>query len=120
MGGWSLWGWLVFSLLLQLITAGAERIAAGTTAVRRLRTVADVLSIPLVRKAVHASLAGGIVVRVVVAGVPAAASLSGLWAASEEPADNIPVGSVVYTVQPGDNLARIAKRFYADGDKWQV
>src|SRR5258708_18746589 len=143
MAGWALWCWLVISLLLQLIAAGAERTAAGTTAVWRLRTVADILSIPLVRKAVHASLAGGIVVRVAVAALPtpaaaapqnhavvvmvgradagAPASLrSGIWAASEEPAENIPAGSVVYTVQPGDNLARIAERFYSDGDKWQV
>jgi LysM repeat protein len=142
MVGWGLWGWLVFSLVLQLITAGAERLAAGTTAVRRLRTLADVLCVPLVRKAVHASLAGGIVVRVAVAGMPTAVAAapqnhavvvmvgrayagapasprSDIWAA-EEPTDNIPVGSVVYTVQPGDNLAKIAERFYANGDKWQV
>ena len=39
---------------------------------------------------------------------------------ADEPAGDVPAGSVVYTVQSGDNLARIAERFYADGDKWQV
>ena len=29
MVGWGLWGWLVFSLVLQLIAAGAERLAAS-------------------------------------------------------------------------------------------
>ena len=141
--GWAVWGWLVISLLLQLVAAGAERVAAGTAAVRRFRTVADVLSVPLVRKAVQASLAGSMVVRVALPGLPVAAAgaphdealvvivgtphagapwpaPSEVWGASIEPAEDIPVGSVVYTVQPGDNLARIADRFYADGDRWHV
>src|SRR5260370_42417975 len=46
MAGWALWCWLVISLLLQLIAAGAERIAAGATAVWRLRAGADVLRLP--------------------------------------------------------------------------
>src|SRR5712692_7687704 len=73
MVGWGVWGWLIVSLLLQLFAAGAERVAAGTSAVRQLRTVADLISVPLVRKAVHASLAGSMVVRFALA-VPAAAA----------------------------------------------
>ena len=140
--GWCIWGWLVLSLILQLVAAGGERLAGGTLAVRRFRTLADVLSVPFVRKAVHASLAGSMIVRVAMAGVPAVAaapqdhsivvlvgdprtgaqesSRTTFWAAPDEPAGDVPAGSVVYTVQPGDNLARIAERFYADGDKWQV
>jgi len=142
MAGWGVWGWLIVSLLLQLLAAGAERIAGGTATVRRLRNAADVLSVPLVRRAVQASLAGGMVIRVAMAGVPTAAAApqdgpvvvvvgspysdapaavrSVRWAAAEVPADEIPADSVVYTVQRGDNLAKIAERFYADGDKWQV
>jgi len=143
MVGWGLWGWLIVSLLLQLFAAGAERVATGTTAVRHLRTVADLISVPLVRKAVHASLAGSIVVRFALAGVPAAAAAapqdqsvvvivgnpqasatalrgSHVRAATEDPGNEIPAGSVLYMVQPGDNLAKIAERFYDDGDKWHV
>src|SRR6266545_4171868 len=116
--GWAVWGWLVISLLLQLVAAGAERVAAGTAAVRRFRTVADVLSVPLVRKAVQASLAGSMVVRVALPGLPVAAAgaphdealvvivrtphagaplpaPSVVWGASIQRAEDIPVGSVV-------------------------
>jgi hypothetical protein len=74
MVGWGVWGWLIVSLLLQLFAIGAERVAAGTSAVRQLRSVADLISVPLVRKAVHASLAGSMVVRFALASVPAAAA----------------------------------------------
>ena len=30
--GWCIWGWLVLSLILQLVAAGSERIAGGTLA----------------------------------------------------------------------------------------
>src|SRR5438309_1486629 len=74
MVGWAIWGWLVLSVVLQLLAGVAERVAAGSAAVRALRVIADVLSAPLIRKAVQASLASGIMVRVALAGAPAAAA----------------------------------------------
>lgn len=140
--GWGIWAWLVLSLVLQLGVAAGERVAGGTTAVRRASNLADLLSAPLVRKAVRSSLAGSMLARVALAGVPVAAaapverpalvhSISPqassqrilgpqFWATSREAARDIPPGATVYTVQPGDNLVEIAERFYADGDKWQL
>src|SRR5262249_21977211 len=140
--GWAVWTWLVLSLLLQVVVAVAERVAAGTEVVRQASFIADLLSAPLVRQAVRTSLAGGMMARVALAGVPTAAAappehsalvvsvspdLSAratggayFWASSEDPSDDIPRGAIVYTVQPGDNLVRIAERFYVDGDKWQL
>src|SRR5918912_2000665 len=70
--GWAVWAWLVLSLLLQIAVAVAEPVAEGTAAVRQARSLADLLSAPLVRRAVQTSLAGGMLARVALAGVPAA------------------------------------------------
>ena len=140
--GWLVWGWLVLSLFLQLGAVVAERLAGGTVFVKRAHGIADLLSAPVVRQAVQASVAGRMVVRVALAGVPVAAAAptgttafivdntpagapwtSGdrhFWDASEDPVVDAPPGSIVYTVQRGDNLVRIAERFYDDGDKWQL
>jgi signal transduction histidine kinase len=64
--GWVVWVWLVVSLALQFLTIVVQRLAAGAAWVERFRTVADWISVPLVRRAVEASLAGSLVVRVVV------------------------------------------------------
>ncbi len=140
--GWLIWAWLVLSLCLQLVATAAERVAAGANVVRRVRITADFLSGPLVRRAVQTSLAGGMVVRVALAGVPTAAAAprdpapivtmvgvqkraassasSSVWFGSQAPAADIPAGSIIYTVQPGENLAIIAERIYGDGNKWTV
>jgi nucleoid-associated protein YgaU len=140
--GWLVWAWPVLSLLLEVGVALAEQVADGTAVVRRARGIADVLSAPLVRKAVRASLAGGLVARMAFAGVPAAAAAPTetaaiivdfsprggpstltepqFWATFEEPAIDVPYHGIAYTVQPGDNLVRIAECFYGDGDKWQL
>jgi hypothetical protein len=72
--GWSVWAWLVLSLLLQVCVGIAEHVAGSAAGVRQARGIADLLSAPLVRKAVQTSLAGGLVARVALAGVPAAAA----------------------------------------------
>jgi hypothetical protein len=72
--GWSVWAWLVLSLLLQMVVGVAEQVAEGTAVVRQARGIADLLSAPLVRKAVRTSLAGGLAARVALAGVPAVAA----------------------------------------------
>jgi LysM domain len=142
--GWLIWAWLVLSLCLQLVATSAERAAAGANVVRQVRITADFLSAPLVRRAVQTSLAGGMLVRVALAGVPTAAAaprdpapivtlvgaqntttaassaLSSVWFDSQAPAADIPAGSIIYTVQPGENLATIAERTYGDGDKWTL
>src|SRR5437762_1623478 len=72
--GWLVWAWLVLSLILQVGMAVAERLAGGTAIVRHAHVIADLLSAPVVRQAVQASVAGGMVVRVALAGVPVAAA----------------------------------------------
>jgi nucleoid-associated protein YgaU/DNA-binding SARP family transcriptional activator len=130
--GWAVWAWLVLSLVLQAFAVVAERLAAGAAWVKTFRSAADWLSAPLVRRAVEASLAGSLFVRVAV-GVPGAVAAPLQTAAvvaavadgrsearAAEPtfsAKAIP-GSIAYTVQPGDNLFKIAERFYGDGDRW--
>jgi LysM domain len=140
--GWAIWAWLVLSLVLEVGIAAGERVAAGTAVIRGASALADLLSAPLVRKAVRTSLAGGMMARVALAGVPTAAaaplerpavvvSVSSpsssqpthelhFWASSDDVALDIPAGAIAYTVQPGDNLVRIAERFYANGDKWHL
>ena len=140
--GWSVWAWLLVSLLLQVGVGVVEQVAGGTAVARKGRWIADLLSAPLVRNAVRTSLAGGLAARVALAGVPVAAatptqttaffvnfsprgdaSLSTraeFLATPEEPVDDVPSDSIVYTVRPGDNLVRIAERFYGNGDKWQL
>src|SRR5438445_6889860 len=41
--GWVIWAWLALSLVLQVGVAAGERVAAGTTAMRRASTLADLL-----------------------------------------------------------------------------
>ena len=60
--GWLVWVWLVLSLMLQLGVVVAERLAGGTAIIRHAHRIADVVSAPMVRQAVQASVAGGMVV----------------------------------------------------------
>ena len=118
--GWSVWAWLVLSLLLQVCVGVAEHVAGDAAGVRQARGIADLLTAPLVRKAVQTSLAGGLVARVALAGVPAAAAAPPepaafsvnfsprgdvstttapeFWATSPEPVDEVASDSIAYTV----------------------
>ena len=140
--GWAIWAWLILSVVLQVGAAIGQQVAAGTPVAQRASRLADLISAPMVRNAVRTSLAGGMMARVALASVPAAAaapverpvlvvSISPqtssqpthrphFWASSDAAAPVIPAAAIVYTVQPRDNLVRIAERFYADGDKWQL
>src|SRR5215467_7246039 len=142
MFAWAVWAWLVLSLVLQVGAAMGERVATGTAVVRRASGLADLLSAPMVRNAVRTSLAGGMMARVALGGVPVAAAepvdrpavvVSVSPQTSSQPthgprflaspndlARDIPAGAIVYTVQLGDNLVRIAERFYKDSDKWHL
>ncbi len=135
---WLVWGWLVLSLALQAVVGVAERVAVGAAWVRQFRSVADWLSVPLVRKTVRASLAASVLARVAVgSAVDAAPAPSTPYAQIEHshPAEaaahgwhadvaqvavpseiRVDAGDVLVTVQEGDTLGSLGERFYGS---WQ-
>ncbi len=139
MVSWLVWGWLVLSLALQIAASMAERVGTGAAWVGQLRTVADWLSVPLVRRAVHASLAVGVLARVAVgsavdaaAAPPSApyAQIEHLQAAQAAPYAwhahvaqlaapvevQVAPGDVLVTVEEGDTLGSLGERFFGS---WQ-
>ncbi len=140
---WLVWGWLVLSLVLQLGVSLVERVAAGAAWVGQLRTVADWLSVPLVRRAVRVSLAAGVLARVAVGSAldAAAAAPSAPYAQIEhlQPAEVAPsawhadvaqlaapvdvqvaAGDVLVTVREGDTLGSLGERFYGSWQEYKV
>jgi two-component SAPR family response regulator/LysM repeat protein len=127
---WVVWGWIVTSLLLRLLVAGAEGLAHGALWVRRLRIVSDRVTLPLVRRAVDSALVAVFVVNMVSRTVPGAAAATLPHPATASVATQSHVAArgshpeskgsseVEYTVQPGDNLWDIAQRFYGNGDEY--
>lgn len=127
---WVVWGWIVASLLLRLLVAGAEGLAHGALWVRRLRTVSDRVTLPLVRSAVDSALVAVFVVNMVSRTVPGAAAATLPHLATASVATQFHAAArgshpeskgsseVEYTVQPGDNLWDIAQRFYGNGDEY--
>ncbi len=138
MVSWLVWAWLVLSLALQIAASMAERVGTGAAWVGQLRTVADWLSVPLVRRAVRASLAVGVLARVAVGGaVDAAAAppnapyaqVEHLQAAQAPYAWRAHVAQlaapvevqvapddVLVTVEEGDTLGSLGERFFGS---WQ-
>ncbi len=140
---WLVWGWLVLSLALQIAASMAERVGAGAAWVGQLRTVADWLSVPLVRRAVRASLAVGVLARVAVGSAvdAAAAAPSAPYAQVEHlqaaqaapyawhahvaqlaaPVDvQVAAGDVLVTVHEGDTLGSLGERFYGSWQDYKV
>lgn len=139
MVSWLVWAWLVLSLALQIAASMAERVGTGAAWVGQLRTVADWLSVPLVRRAVRASLAVGVLARVAVgSAVDAAAAppstpyaqIEHLQAAQAAPYAwhahvaqlaapvevQVAPGDVLVTVEEGDTLGSLGERFFGS---WQ-
>jgi hypothetical protein len=129
---WLLWLWLVMTTVLRVVVVLGDRAAADHSRFRRMRAVSDRTTLWLVRQAVDASLASGMLLRAVgpapQAIVPRAAeyaqvlTLSGhstpiaaAGAALDAPmAPDMQPGDVFYTVQPGDTAGAIAELFYGD------
>ena len=134
---WGLWLWLLLSAALRVLVVLAEYVADGAAWVRSLHTFSDWLTLPVVRRAIDTTLAGGMLVRVATGSVsefafapvvpvaqvhqvdgPAAMSAGQHLGAPAPMAElvaddpSLQPGDVLYTVQTGDTLGRIARQFY--------
>lgn len=138
---WLLWSWLAVTTALRLAVIAVERVAAGAGWVRSLHVLSDLVTLPAVRRAIDASLAGMILVRVAAASPAAAEPLPrqayaqvreieprrGAWTirppgvAAPSPGDiQLAPGDVLYIVEPGDTLQSIGLHFYGDPDAYRV
>ena len=136
---WVVWVWTLASVLLRVVVDVADGLTRGARWVGSIRLVSDWLTIPLVRRAVDASLAGMLLARVVAqSGIAEASPLPQASVAAvqiqtgavghprvlsfapslgqdvfDENADDA-TGDVTYTVKAGDTLSGIALAYYGD------
>jgi len=130
---WLVWAYVLIVTTLRVAVILGERFSAGAAWLGSFRTLSDFVTVGPIRKAVDASLAGALFVRIAVgAGVPEMAVMPmtaqvqvydahpGRHTSSPravEPsqvvhAPDLNAGDVLYTVQPNDSLGKIAERFY--------
>jgi len=132
---WLVWAYVLITTTLRVAVILGERFSTGAAWLCSFRTLSDFVTVGPIRKAVDASLAGALFVRVAVgAGVPEMAVMPmtaqvqvynadpGRHASSPRVAEptqvvhapDLNAGDVLYTVQPNDSLGKIAERFYGD------
>ena len=134
---WLGWGLLVATTLLRVLAVVTESVTSEAAWARSFRTVSDVVTLPWVRRAVDASLAGTLFLRVsaatfaadkmaVAPAVVQAQSHDRFWRTVPEApghwqtvepgqpayAPELGTSDVPYTVERGDSLGKIADRFY--------
>jgi nucleoid-associated protein YgaU/DNA-binding SARP family transcriptional activator len=139
---WVVWIWTLATVLLRVLVDLADALTRGARWVGSVRLVSDWLTIPLVRRAVDASLAGVLLARVVTqSGIAEASPLnespvativqaqtSGvtqtgvLFSASVVSRGHADEGDhettdVTHTVRLGDTLSRIALVYYGDPEQ---
>jgi DNA-binding SARP family transcriptional activator/nucleoid-associated protein YgaU len=128
---WSVWLWIVASLILRVAVLASDAVTHGAAWVATLRAVSDRVTLPIVRRAVDGALVTVFVVNVAsrtvsgaaAASLPAAATahVTALHAdAAVSPSHAAPrngqrLRDIGYIVQAGDTLWDIAQRFYGTG-----
>jgi nucleoid-associated protein YgaU len=132
---WALCVWIAFTALFRAAVVLAER--TGATWLRPARRLSDLLTLPAVRRTVDGLLAGLLVARVATSSVapsvlaapaPIVAQVVGPAdvdqdSAAPDEADpvsqvaDVGPNDVLYTVQAGDSVGRVAAHFYGD---WQA
>jgi len=116
---WLVWLWIVASLALELALVALEGAARGATWVRGLRRMANLVTLPLARRAVAAAFAVQVLSRAVpVAAAPLPATQQVLaidlnGRAAEVDRAQLPASA--YLVRPGDTLWSIAESAYGSG-----
>jgi nucleoid-associated protein YgaU len=140
---WAVWLWTFASVLLRVGLDFADAFSRGARWVGSLRRASDWLTLPFVRHAVDASLAGLLLARVVAQPGIASASMlpdvqvamvaqpdaeraghteevtrnSVLLTQSADPSSAEESEDVIYTVKHGDTLSGIAVALYGDADQ---
>ena len=130
---WLVWAYVLIVTTLRVAVILGERFSAGAAWLGSFRTLSDFVTVGPIRKAVDASLAGALFVRIAVgAGVPEMAMMPmtaqvqvydahpGRHTSSPRAVGSDPGGARprpeyrrrLYTVQPNDSLGKIAERFY--------
>jgi two-component SAPR family response regulator/LysM repeat protein len=126
---WLLWLWIVFSLVVQLLLAGAAALSIDSTRLDRFHHLADRVTVPFVRNIVAAAFA----VQVLARGVPMASAAplpdhefslvlplqAGLPEGTDGRVEQGTPESATYVVQPGDTLWSIAERAYGTGAEYR-
>jgi LysM repeat protein/DNA-binding SARP family transcriptional activator len=127
---WLIWLWVTASLALELLLVAAEAAAHGAVWVRRLRRVADRLSMPLVRRAVAAAFAFQVLSRAVPAAAAPLSPTEQAWAVdvgvstnpaedARTPVDTARAPGPAYRVRAGDTLWSIAEAAYGSGSEYR-
>lgn len=132
---WLVWAYVLITTTLRMAVILGERFSEGAAWLSSFRTLSDFVTVGPIRKAVDASLAGALFVRISVGGgaqemivMPTSAQVQVYDARAGSQASALRLvnptqvihapdltdGDVLYTVQPNDSLGKIAERFYGN------
>jgi len=130
---WLVWAYVLITTTLRVLVILGERFSDRAAWLCSFRTLSDLVTVGPIRKAVDASLAGALFVRVAVGAGAQELAVMPTFAQVQvydvhpqshasvrrvvEPiqavhAPELKAGDVLYTVQPNDSLGKIAERFY--------
>ena len=125
--------------LLRITVVVAMHVAEGAAWVRSLRWLSDLLTLPFVRRAVDTSMAGALLVRVVVMAPspPVAVAASAVAQVDQTPESDgaaptsssaahtrafpadLQPGDILHVVRSGESLAFLGERYHGDPNAWK-